>query len=58
MAIHRHTLKENGIKIVSAKEAIPDGPEGIILEALLEGYERSNGHKIIQLKVKKCTHKS
>jgi hypothetical protein len=31
-------------------EAIPDGPEGIILEALLEGYERSNGHKINQLK--------
>jgi DNA invertase Pin-like site-specific DNA recombinase len=40
MAIHRHTLKENGIKIVSAKEAIPDGPEGIILEALLEGMNQ------------------
>ena len=37
MAIHKKTLKDNGITLVSAKEHIPDGPEGIILESLLEG---------------------
>ena len=39
--IHKHTLKENGVKLVSAMENIPDSPEGIILESLLEGYEHS-----------------
>ena len=38
--IHKHTLKENGIKVVSAMENIPDSPEGIILESLLEGMNQ------------------
>ena len=37
MAIHRKTLKDNGIRLVSVKENIPDSPEGIILESMLEG---------------------
>ena len=37
MAIHKKTLKDHGITLVSAKEHIPEGPEGIILESLLEG---------------------
>ena len=37
MAIHKKTLKDYGIQLVSAKEHIPEGPEGIILESLLEG---------------------
>lgn len=37
MAMHRKTLKDNGIKLLSAMENIPDSPEGIILESLLEG---------------------
>ena len=37
MAIHKKTLRDNGISLVSAKEHIPEGPEGIILESLLEG---------------------
>ncbi|MDY6368160.1 MAG: recombinase family protein [Clostridia bacterium] len=36
-AIHRKTLKDNGVKLLSAMENIPDSPEGIILESLLEG---------------------
>ena len=36
-AIHKKTLRDNGIKLLSACEAIPDAPEGIILESLLEG---------------------
>lgn len=34
--IHKHTLRENGVKLVSAMENIPDSPEGIILESLLK----------------------
>ncbi len=38
--IHKHTLKENGVKVISAMENIPDTPEGIILESLLEGMNQ------------------
>ena len=37
MAMHKKTLRDNGIKLLSAMENIPDTPEGIILESLLEG---------------------
>ncbi len=36
--IHKKTLRDNGIKIISATEYVPDTPEGIILESMLEGY--------------------
>ena len=36
-AIYKKTLKDNGIKVLSCMENIPDTPEGIILESLLEG---------------------
>ena len=36
-AIYKARLKKIGIKIFYAKENIPDGPEGIIMESLLEG---------------------
>ncbi len=35
----RKHLKDNGIKILSAMENIPDSPEGILLESLLERHE-------------------
>lgn len=37
MAIHKRTLRDFGIRLISAMENIPDTPEGIILESLLEG---------------------
>ena len=37
-AHYKHILKKNGVKVISAKENISDGPEGIILESMLEGY--------------------
>ena len=37
-AHYKHILKKNGVKVVSVKENISDGPEGIILESMLEGY--------------------
>ncbi len=38
MAMHKKTLKDNGVKVLSATEYIPDSPEAIILESMLEGY--------------------
>ena len=40
MAIHRKQLKDNGVKILSAMENIPETPEGILLESLLEGMNQ------------------
>ena len=37
MAIHRKTLRNNGIRLISVTENIPDSPEGVILESVLEG---------------------
>ncbi|MBR5236356.1 MAG: recombinase family protein [Clostridia bacterium] len=36
-AWYKRILRNNGVKLHYAKEAIPNGPEGIILESLLEG---------------------
>lgn len=36
-AKYKKILKDNGVKLISAMENIPDSPEGIILESLLEG---------------------
>jgi len=36
-ATYRAILKRNGAKVVSATENISEGPEGIILEAMLDG---------------------
>lgn len=37
-AMYKYRLKKNGVRIFYAKESIPDGPEGIILESVMEGY--------------------
>lgn len=46
LAMNKHTLKVNGIRLIPVKENIPEGPEGIILESLLEGFEHTNGHNV------------
>ena len=38
--INRKKLSDNGVKVLSAMENIPDTPEGIILESLLEGMNQ------------------
>ncbi len=38
-AVYKHRLKEAGISVHYAATSIPDGPEGIILEALMEGMD-------------------
>ena len=50
--IHKNTLKNNGVKVVSAMENIPDSPEGIILESLLEGMNQYYSAELAQ-KVKR-----
>ena len=36
-ATYKFRLKRCGVQVIYAKEAIPDGPEGILLESVLEG---------------------
>ena len=36
-ARHKATLRRHGVKVVSATEAIADGPSGILMESVLEG---------------------
>lgn len=36
-AIHKSTLKKNGVRLISATQPISDNPEGILLESFLEG---------------------
>lgn len=37
IAVNKIRLKKAGVKLHYAKEAVPEGPEGILLESLLEG---------------------
>jgi len=37
IAFNKHRCKKNGVKVVYVAESIPDSPEGIILESVLEG---------------------
>lgn len=37
-AMYKAKLKKNGVKLYYAKQPMPDTPEGIILESVLEGY--------------------
>lgn len=50
-AIHKKALKDNGVKVVSATEFVPDTPEGIIFESMLEGSKRSNGNNKYYVKI-------
>ncbi len=36
-AHYKNLLKKNGVKVISAKESIGEGSEGILLESVLEG---------------------
>lgn len=37
-AVYKAKLKRNGVRVYYAKQPMPDTPEGIILESVLEGY--------------------
>ena len=36
-ATYKFRLKRHGVRVIYAKESIPEGPEGILLESVLEG---------------------
>ena len=57
IAMNKHTLKLNGIRLLSAMENIPDTPEGIILESLLEGMAEYYSAELSQ-KVKRGMNES
>ena len=56
-AKNKKTLKDNGVKLLSAMENIPDTPEGIILESLLEGMAEYYSVELAQ-KVKRGMHET
>lgn len=56
-AIHRRHLKDNGIKLLSAMENIPETPEGVLLESLLEGMNQYFSEELAQ-KVIRGLHES
>ena len=37
LAMYKAKLKKNGVRVFYAKQSIPDGPEGIVFESVLEG---------------------
>ncbi len=47
-AKYKHILRENGVKVVSAMENIPDSPEGIILESVIEGMNQYYSEELSQ----------
>ena len=46
--VHKKTLKDNGVKLISAMENIPDSPEGTLMEALLEGFNQYYSEELAQ----------
>lgn len=56
-AHYKHILKKNGVKVVSAKESISEGPEGIILESMLEGMAEYYSAELAQ-KVNRGMHEN
>lgn len=50
--IHKKSLRDKGISVISAMENIPDTPEGIILESLLGGLNQYYSAELSQ-KVKR-----
>lgn len=56
-AIHRKHLKDNGTKLLSAMENIPETPEGALLESLLEGMNQYFSEELAQ-KVSRGLHES
>ena len=47
-AVYKKALKDNGVKLLSATERIPDTPEGIIVESLIEGMGQFYSEELSQ----------
>jgi len=56
-AIYKKRLAELGIKIYYAAENIPDGPEGVLMESLMEGWAQYYSEELSR-KIKRGMHES
>lgn len=56
-AIYKRELRRNNIELHYAAESIPDGPEGIILESLMEGLAEYYSAELSQ-KIRRGIHES
>ena len=45
-AIHRKHLKDNGVKLLSAMENIPETPEGVLLEGMNQYFSEELAQKV------------
>ena len=61
-ALYKHILKTHGVKVVSATESISEGPEGVILESMLEGmaeyYSTISKESLDEIDLKKTSYSS
>ena len=46
--MHKHTLKENGVTVLSAMEHITDDPTGALMESILEGFAEYYSRELSQ----------
>ncbi len=51
-AIYKAALKKNGVRVISVTEHITDDATGGLMESIFEGFKRSNGHNISNLRTK------
>lgn len=56
-AYYKNILKKNGVKVISAKENISDGPEGVLLESMLEGLAEYYSAELSQ-KIRRGLHEN
>mgnify|MGYP002514712293 CR=1 FL=1 len=56
-AHYKHILKKNRVRVISVKENISEGPEGIILESMLEGYNEYYSAELSQ-KIQRGQHEN
>lgn len=47
LVLYKKSLKDNGVKMFLATENIPDTPEGIIMDSLLEGMSGYYVNRIV-----------
>ena len=54
-AVHKHTLKEHGVRVLSAMENLRDDPTGVLMESILEGFAEYYSKELAQ-KIKRGQH--
>lgn len=47
-AIYKRTLRENGVRVLSAMEHITDDPTGVLMESILEGFAEYYSRELAQ----------